>query len=340
MGISKKKLEDFKKSIDNAKKILVFFDDDCDGLAAFLQVHQYKECIGVAIRAVPELRADYMRKVKEHEPDLILVFDMAMINEEFLEANKVPLIWVDHHEPKQPKGITYLNPHLEDEEDNRPTSYWVHQALNSNVWLATLGCIADWFWPEFADEFKKEYPDLLPKEIKTAPDALFNSKLGTLVQVFLFNLKGTVSDMNKSIRTFTKIKSPLEILNQASEAGQFLYKRYAPFREEYERILNSIPVSTDKFAVHIYENAGNAYSSEISNELMYRYPEKVFLIGRKNQGKIHASLRAVKIDVWTPLQKALTGLEASGGGHKNACGLSVKENELSRLIDALRKELS
>ncbi len=341
MGISTDKLEEFKKKIANAKKILVFFDDDCDGLAAFLQVYKYKgEAVGVAIRAVPELKAEYLRKVKEHSPDLILVFDMPMITEEFLDQNKVPLIWVDHHEPKQPKGITYLNPHLEEEEDNRPTSYWVHQALGTSVWLATTGCIADWFWPDFADEFRKEFADLLPKNLKTAPDALFNSKVGTLVQVLLFNLKGSVSDMNKSIKTFTKVQSPLEILEQTSDPGRFLYNRYLPFRKEYERILSSIPISKDKFIVHIYENAGNAYSAEISNELMYRHPDKVLLIGRKSQGEMRCSLRATDKDVWTPLQKALKGLEGYGGGHKNACGLSVKEKDFDKLVAVLKEELT
>ncbi|MEK6963991.1 MAG: hypothetical protein AABX70_06175, partial [Nanoarchaeota archaeon] len=295
MGIAKNRLDDFKKSIDNAKKILVFFDDDCDGLAAFLQVYKYKgEAVGVAIRAVPELKAEYIRKIKEHDPDLIVVLDMPMITEEFLDQNKVPLIWVDHHEPKNPKGVTYLNPHVEDEEDNRPTSYWIHQALNSSVWLATVGCIADWFWPEFVDEFRKEFSNLLPENINTAPDALFNSKVGTIVQVLLFNLKGSVSDMNKSIKTFTKVQSPIEMLEQTSEPGRFVYKRYLPFREEYERILNSIPISEELFIAHIYENAGNAYSAEISNELMYRYPDKTFLIGRKNQGDVRCSLRATE----------------------------------------------
>lgn len=343
MGIQAKKLEGFKSAIDNAKKILVFFDDDCDGLAAYLQVCKYKgEAVGVAIRAVPELKVEYIRKIKEHDPDLILVFDMAMISEEFLDQNKVPLIWVDHHEPKEAKGVTYLNPHLEDQEDNRPTSYWVHEALHSSIYLATVGCIADWFWPEFIDEFRKEFKDLLPKDIKTAPDALFNphSRIGTLVQVFLFNLKGSVSDMNKSIKAFTKVQSPLEILEQASEHGKFVYKRYLPFREEYTRILNSIPISNDKFIGHIYENAGNAYSSEISNELMYRYPDKVFLIGRKNQSEMRCSLRATEKDVWTPLQKALKGVEGYGGGHKNACGLCVKEKDFDKLVEVLRKELS
>lgn len=340
MAISEEQLQSFRKSIDSAKRILVFFDDDTDGLASYLQVHAYKgDAIGVAVRAVPELREDYLRKVEEHHPDLILVFDMAKISKEFLEKVQVPLIWVDHHEPQAHGNALYLNPRLEDDADNRPTSYWIYQTLRSSLWLATIGCIADWFWPEFIGEFQAQYPELLPVSIQTAPEALFNSKVGMLVQVFIFNLKGTVSDMNKSIRTLAKIKTPLEILNQSSKEGKSLYERYSKYRKDYERLLHSAPVPDEPFVVFLYENHDNAYSSEISNELMYRYQDKVFLIGRKAGDEVRGSLRAMKLDVWTPLQTALKGIEGYGGGHKNACGLCVKQKDFDRFLDALRNAI-
>jgi len=42
-----------------------------------------------------------------------------------------------------------------------------------------VGCISDWFVPEFAKEFSKKYPDLLPKDlkIKSPGTVMFGTKL-------------------------------------------------------------------------------------------------------------------------------------------------------------------
>jgi hypothetical protein len=40
------------------------------------------------------------------------------------------------------------------------------------------GIIGDWFLTPLAKTFSRQYPDLLPKDIKSPPEALFNSKIG------------------------------------------------------------------------------------------------------------------------------------------------------------------
>ena len=103
-------LEQIKKRINESENPLIFFDDDPDGLCSYLLIKEYfKKGKGVIIKNSPFLDEGYLRKVEELKPDLILVLDKSMIHQEFADKANVPIIWIDHHQIQDVKGVHYFN---------------------------------------------------------------------------------------------------------------------------------------------------------------------------------------------------------------------------------------
>ena len=52
------------------------------------------------------------------------------------------------------------------------------------------------------------------------------------------------------------------------------------------------------------------------------------------------SLRSAKnINIAIALEKALVGIEGYGGGHEQACGACVKEEDFERFLEQLEAEI-
>jgi single-stranded DNA-specific DHH superfamily exonuclease len=351
MPITEKELKTFKKALDESARPLFFFDDDADGVTSFVQLYKYKkEGKGVAVKASPILDAKYIRKVEEYDPDLIIILDKPMVDEEFFDKVKTPILWLDHHKPfnvKQWKHVRYFNPRLHDDEDNLPTTYWIYKIVGGPLWLATLGAVADWHVPDYLGDFAEKYGSLLPPGYSCVEDLLFNKKsqLGTLVRIINFNLKGTVQETMKSVLVLTRIDSPEEILEQTTPRGKYLYKKYERLASKYEALKKRAIAAFEegsKILHFTYSDDMLSLTSDLSNELLYLYPEHLVMIARMHGGEYKYSLRSAgKYEIPPILDKALEGLEGYGGGHTYACGAAIKEAQqplfLERIAEALEK---
>lgn len=347
MPITDKELQEIKAAIDAAARPLVLFDDDPDGVTSFVQFYRYKkEGKGIAVKASPVVDARYARKVEEYAPDLVLILDKPVVDEEFFDAVKTPIIWLDHHKPQDVsrwKNVRYYNPRIHSDKDNLPTSYWMYHVVGGPLWLATVGAVADWHLPEYLGAFAAEYPDLVPAEYATVEDLLFNSKLGRLARVISFNLKGTVQETMKSVLVLTRIESPYEILNQTTPKGKYLFKKYHHLAAKYDALLKrakTVAVPADPLLLFVYEDDQLSLTSDLSNELLYQYPDHLVMIARKHGGEYKYSMRsAKKYDIPAILDTALRGVEGYGGGHLYACGACVKERDNEKFIGAIRRAL-
>jgi len=179
IGLNKQETEKLKEALNSAVRPLIFFHDDADGLSSFLLLYRYiRDGKGIVIKSTPNITVDYLRKVKEYDPDKIFIVDIAMVEQEFIDKAKKEIIWVDHHGPYERHNVVYLNPKKRGESFNAPASYLCYQAVEEDLWIAMAGIIGDWFLTPLAKTFSRQYPDLLPKDIKSPPEALFNSKIG------------------------------------------------------------------------------------------------------------------------------------------------------------------
>lgn len=347
MAIPEERLQAARAMLESAARPLFFHDDDPDGMCSFVLAYRIVgEGYCVPVKNSPVVTEEYLRKISEYAPDLIVILDKPRVAEEFLQATTTPILWVDHHEPQDTlvgryPTVTYLNPRTEDDEDNRPTSYWLSRIASTHSWIAAVGCVGDWYLPEFIEEVGRSYPALLPDHWERVEDLYLSSGIGTLIRVLQFNLKGKISEVRKSVMTLARIDDPAEILEQASSRGRYLWRRYQKHAGGYNAMLQQAKEcaesATGPLLEFIYENDEQSYTAELSNELLIRYPERVTLVGRKHKGAYKCSLRSVDIDIPKRLQSALEGLDGHGGGHTHACGCVVNEKDWETFLERLKR---
>ncbi|MFT4282991.1 MAG: DHH family phosphoesterase [Candidatus Woesearchaeota archaeon] len=330
-------LQKVKSELQNCVKPIVFFDDDCDGTASFVQYYKFiGDGKGVCVKGKPIVEERYSSKVNEFSPDLVVVFDKPLAEQEFFDSISQKKVWVDHHPVQNPKGVSYFNPLIYLKENVSPTSYWVYNITEKKyLWLAMVGCLGDWSLV-LKDEFVKKYPDLLDKKIDDPASALFNSKIGFLVKIINFNLKGSARDVMKSVKVLTRIESPYEILDKTSSKGKFIYKKFEKINKEYQSLLDNVSVDDSDFLVYIYDNLNVAISADLSNELLYLHKDKIIIVGRKNSDKVVMSLRSSKKPIINALNVALEGVDGFGGGHDLACGAVVSQKDFDVFLEKFK----
>ena len=340
--IPEAKLREVYSYLKNAQNPVIFFDDDPDGLCSFLIFKKLNDnAHGIAIKSSPTLDVPYLKKVEELSPDIIFVVDKPIISQDFIDGVHVPLIWLDHHPVVERKGVHYYNPRIEDKNDNSPISYWTYKVTKDpeSMWISTTGSIADWYIPEFFQDFKSRYPGLIDNQ-KTPDKIIFESKFGELIRIFSFLLKGKTMDIRRNVSILSKIRDPYEILEQKTSRGRFLYKQYLSIKKQYDSLLEqALKVKADKILLFIYPGARMSFTSELSNELLYRYPDKLIIVGREKGEEVKLSFRSKKIVLPPLIEKALIGVKGYGGGHDNAAGGNVSRDDFQTFIDNLRNQL-
>jgi single-stranded DNA-specific DHH superfamily exonuclease len=346
--LTNEQMEEFRKQLENASNPVFFFDNDVDGLAAFLIIRKfYGRGKGVAIKSYPSLNRQYIRKLDEFKPDLIVVVDKPLISQEFIDAAKergLHIVWLDHH-PRpadlDSETISYFNPLEQEPRDNRPTAYWAYQIINSKSydWIAMLGCIWDWYVPDFAEEFSKSNPELF-QFTKNSAKALYETPMGKITRVLDFALKDKTSSIVKMIKIMLEINTPYQI-NEENKKLYPVYRRYNQINKKYERLLDKAKEIASRSSKLLFFQYGGdlSLSSELANELFYQFSEKIIVVTYIKSNKVNCSLRGL-INVRELAKKALQGIESTSGGHENASGATFQLQDLRQFKRNLLNQLS
>lgn len=333
-------IKEIRTELDGCRNPLFFFHDDPDGLCSFLLLYGYKkEGSGFIVKSVPKMDEKFLKKVQEYTPDKIFIADIAVVDQKFIDNANAPVVWIDHHEPLKRHKVKYFNPRVNDKGANVPATLICYKVADDNLWIAMTGCVGDWVTPYFYDEFKEKYPDLVDGD-KDPGSILFTTKIGRLARVLSFILKGKTSDVMKCIKIMTRIKTPYEILNQETSQGKFIYKRYEKINQQYSSLLEQAlkKESDDPILIFTYEEDKMSFTGDLSNELHFRMPDKLVIVGRKKNDEIRMSLRSKSL-LPPMLEKALQGLEGYGGGHEHACGACVKKDDFELFVKRIRDNL-
>lgn len=337
-----------KKELDSCKKPLFLFHDDTDGLCSFLQFYKYKkEGHWSIVKSRPKIDNRFLPKVQEYDPDKIFVLDIAEIEQEFVDKAKRPVIWVDHHEGAELDGVICINPKLEDPKNNIPASglcYNVlrHEPISEQLqWIALAGCVGDWYLPEWAKEFGEKHPSLIDSKTTKPEIALFESNMGKLSKIIQFLTKGSIKDVRRNVAALMKIKHPLEILDQMTDDGKFIMRRFNKINQEYDELWKELDnaKSKDKILLFTYSENKTSFSGELATEAIYRNPDKVIIICREKSGEMRCSLRTSKKPLLPMIKKALIGINGYGGGHEYACGAGIKKEDFKRFVENIREQL-
>lgn len=334
-----------REELDSSKRPIFFFHDDADGLCSFLLFYRHVQAgKGVIVKMTPKIDKSFTRKVTEYGPDKVFILDIAMVEQDFLDDMAelgLKVVWVDHHNPLSRTKVIYENPRKNNPKDDTCVTRLCYEVVKQDIWIAMAGSIGDWQMPDFSNAFGKKYPDLFDPKVTRPEEALFGQKIGQLVQIFSFVLKGKTDDVVKCMKILTRVKTPYEIMLQQTPSGSFIYKRYMGIKEHYDALIKRAKshVTKDDIFIYTYEGERYSFSSELSNELLYNYPSKVILVGRKKSGELKYSIRASHKNLPPILERALKGVEGFGGGHEHACGAVIKEKSNDRFINQLKKAL-
>ena len=340
--LTEKEIKYLREELASAKNPLFFYDDDGDGVCAFLLLYKLnREGKGIIVKSAPKLDLKFLRMVEENNPDKIFVLDVPFIEQDFVDQAKRPIFWIDHHGPYTINNVKYYNPRLKDVKAYIPTSVMAYQinGEKENLWIATVGSLYDWHMPYFIDEFIEKYPHLLPKK-KDLNDAVYKQPIGRLVRIISFLLKGPTSEVKKSIKILTRIESPEEILEQTTAQGKYLYRLFEKTNANYEELLKEAKkcATRSKLLLFYYLENKTSFTADLANELTNLYPNKVILIARKKSGEMKCSLRS-KTNIRIPLENSLVGIEGYGGGHDNACGAAIKEESWEQFLSNLKEAI-
>ncbi len=331
-----------KEELKTAKNPLFIHDDDADGLCSYLVLyHIHREGRNFIPKNGKKLDAGYLKYIQEMNPDKIFVLDIHDIDQEFLDKIKRPVFWIDHHEPKERTNVHYFNPKIKDPDSYFPTTRMAYQVSENpdDLWIATAGCLADYHLPDFIDEFRARYPWLLKKK-RNLPETIYKEKVGQLVKLFFFMLKGPTSEVKESLKNLRKVKDVSEIFNKTTPEGAQLCERFERLNGYYENLLKDVRKKATRSDVLLYEYTDSQWSftANLANELTILYPKKVIIISRKKGDDYKCSLRA-QFPIAGAVEKALVGVQGYGGGHPNACGAVIKEESWNLFLKQFKEEV-
>ena len=333
--ISETQLQEIRNQLESSQNPLFFFDNDVDGLCAFLILRRaIGRGKGVAIKSFPDLKKQYLKKVEELNPDAIFILDKAELSPEFAEAveqKNIPMTWIDHHETKTSKEIIEKTFYYNSLPEAEPTTYIAQKIFNrqEDLWLAMIGCIGDVYMPDFAEKFAKQNPELLSQKV-SAFDALHSTEIGKIVRMLNFGLMDTITNVVTLIKYLFKANGPYDILEENQHTKQ-LHRRYAELNKFYNKQVEKAETNFNpKDNVLFFSYSGDtSMSSEIANKLYFNHKDKLIIVIFKRQEKANISIRgkgALKIT-----KQAITNIkDATGGGHKEATGTMVPIDDLEK----------
>ncbi len=333
-----KKIKVIRQILDKFNNPIYFFDNDVDGLASFLLLRKFwNKGKAVAIKSFPELNASYARKISELSADCVFILDKPRVSSEFLyyvNQQGLNVVWIDHHEDNTgAEGVSlFLNPTIEIKV-NRPTTYWAYKIIHEQknyAWIAALGCVADWFIPDFMHEVFNSYKNLFEiskSQLCDAGKILYETTFGKLVLLLNFGLKDTTTNIMKMVKFLVDVNEPYQILEENKE-NMTMHKRFKQIYRTYAKLLER----AKKFSKHdvlFFQYGGDmSISAELSNALFYMYPDKLIVVAHLKGNRAKISIRSAK-DVRAIVLKAIEGLEnASGGGHAKALGVNMSVADL------------
>ncbi len=348
--LSEKQLSELKEHLEKAQNPIFYYDNDCDGLCSFLILRRYLgRGKGVAVRSFPDLNAQYARKARELNADYVFVLDKPVIAKEFIEEIVrlgLPLVWIDHHDVeildyKKFENVFVYNPtkNFGKERSEEPVSYWCMKlsGRKEDLWLGVIGCVADHFMPDFADEFGERYSEFWGK-VHEPFDAYYRTEIGRVAQAFNFGLKDSTSNIVHLQNFLISCKGPEEVLMEVTGNYSFR-KKYREIRRKYDELLDRAKKNIRGKTIFFEYGGDLSISSDISNELSYLYPKKYVVVAYKKGSVANISLRGKSVK--TILEKILEKFEnASGGGHEDAVGARIKTEDLERFKELFLMEVN
>ena len=332
--LSSVQIDEIKEHLNRAQNPVFFFDNDQDGLCSFLLLQKYiGRGKGVPVKTFPSLDPDYFRKVTEFSADYIFILDKPVVSAEFFDQVSqvnIPVVWIDHHEIDKdliPDFVNYYNPMFNSKPTHEPVTALCQQINDrtEDLWIAVVGCISDKYYPEFYSKFRKAYMELTV-DSQEPFDIFYGSDIGKVARMLGAGLKDRITNAITMVKFLIKAKGPYDVLNETS-GNSAMHKRYNDLAKKQKKFVDkAISESKDKYILFKYGGT-MSISSDLANELSYRFPEKKIIVVYLSGIKANISARGEHIR--KIVLEAIKDIpDATGGGHECAVGAQMKVNYL------------
>jgi hypothetical protein len=200
-----------------------------------------------------------------------------------------------------------------------------------------MGCIADHFMPDFADEFGRKYPTYWG-DFEKPFDAYYNSEIGNLALALNFGLKDSITNVVKMQNFLISIKTPADVLSESNSKNLTFRTKYFEIKKKYDELIEKALENVFGKIIFFEYSGELSISSDIANRLSFLYPKKYIAIFYKKGNIINVSLRGKNVK--QILDKILKQINnASGGGHDDAVGARISSEDLERFKTILKSEI-
>jgi len=326
--LNQNQLQEIKQILETSQNPLFFYDNDADGLCSYLILKRsLARGKGITIKSFPDLNQQYNHKLDEIKPDLIVVLDKAELSPNFAnhaEYLGIPILWIDHHKTKTPQKTIDKTSYFTSYPTSEPTSYIAQKIFNrqEDLWLATIGCIADVYMPEFATKISDQFPELL-SQTSDPFKALQSSDLGKIARILNFSLMDTTTNIQQFTNYLSKANSPQDILeeNKSTKQAHSRFNELNTFLQKQIQKAKQNLKPNSKILLHIYSGK-TSMSAELSNTLAFHHPTKTIIVAFLRPEKANISIRGKEALKLT--KQLLQNIpNSTGGGHPEATGAMV-----------------
>ena len=341
MPLKEEEYHSIRTALDASQNPLILHDDDPDGLCSYLLLKRYaKRGHGVMVKPKAQVDESHLKYIDLYKPDKVFIVDVAQVHEAFLDKVNLPVIWIDHHQLQEHGNAQYFNPRKHNQEDNEPATYLCYHAVKQDLWIAAVGSVADWQLTDVATEFARQRPDILSPDIQHPGEAMFATPLGKLIRFFSFIMKGNEKEAYRNIALLEHIENPDELLNPTTPAAKEIASYCNTFETEYQNLLKEALAAPEENSLtcFFYKNK-HSFTGELANELLYRRPNSIIIVGREKEDRMRMSLRGgPDYPILPRLKKTVSILnKGQGGGHLHACGASIGKQDLDAFIEVFKE---
>jgi single-stranded DNA-specific DHH superfamily exonuclease len=343
--LSQKEIKEIRKHLEKCSNPVFFYDNDPDGFCSFILLRRYcGKGKGVCIKSSPGLTIDYFKKVEEFKSDCIFVLDKPVINPEFLINAKnlgIPVVHIDHHNVETSKAEFYYNTFFSSGK-NEPVSYLCYHISEKKEddWISAIGCICDFYIPDFIERVKKRFEGIINCAYKTPFDIRYNSTFGKICQIIGFAIKDSTTNVVLLSKFILNCNNPYDLLEENTKTKGFL-KRYEQIDKRFNSLIKKAEENIrDNFILFRY-SGDLSINQFLADFLSYKYPEKITVCIYTQSNIANVSLRW-KNNIRICVVNAIKDIEgATGGGHENASGARIPLDRLDvfekNLIEEIRK---
>lgn len=335
-----KEVKIIKKTLKEIKNPYIFFDNDADGFCSFYQITKLFDSFSFTmVKDRPLIDERFYNVLDESEFDSIIILDIANISEGFLKKySNYKIIWIDHHpnnDFSNYKNLLVLN--SSNEKKKYPTSMLVYKIVKKDKLPMIIGCVSDWYVDRvILNTIKKERLQDISNNEKDIGNLLFHTKLGEKILILNFSLKANVNSFKRNILRLLEI----DLRDLDNEKNPF-YKKAKRIYTKYESILNYKPLinTSDFYYMKYYDDV--FVSTEVSNSLLVRYPEKkVVIVAKDRIDKITMSLRSNgHINLTELTEYIFSQMDGFGGGHQNAAGCSIRKEDEDYFLEIIKNNV-